>query len=581
MSEKYYIGLTSCYHDSSLALVNEKGEIVFAEASERYLQNKRALSTPADNYFFVQKVLKKYPMSDYEIGYISKAFTNVFSYLSAHLAIYAIRNYIGLVKWVGRKIRKQDGDTYASALDFQYSPHFALRTNAGTTIRHLLNKKFNLPYKGIANFDHHLCHAYHGYFTAPCTNATILVIDGYGDEYSSYSIYKADKQQITRVFRNKTRISLGDFYGELTLLCGFDAVAGEQWKVMGMAPYGKKCNELYADFEKWIYTEGIELKTRSSQFHIEFRKKIKEKAYGELSREDLAFTGQFFYEEIIKQLTNAIYLKWPSTNLVMAGGCILNSASNGKIHIDSPFKNVFVPSAPADDGCAIGAALLSFHENNPNKNIPYDQQDPYLGFDINEEEILFFAKYSGYAYEKTDYQNLYKTVAQEIQSGKIIAWVQGRAEFGPRALGNRSILANPSLADMKDKINANVKFREEFRPFAPSILEEKANDYFENYHPTPYMERVLNIKENKRAELKAVNHVDNTGRLQTVTKADNEHFYNLINEFFKLTNIPVLLNTSFNVMGKPIVNSVNDMASVFATSGIDVLVINDYIFRKK
>ncbi|HWY37079.1 MAG TPA: carbamoyltransferase C-terminal domain-containing protein, partial [Bacteroidia bacterium] len=150
-----------------------------------------------------------------------------------------------------------------------------------------------------------------------------------------------------------------------------------------------------------------------------------------------------------------------------------------------------------------------------------------------------------------------------------------------RALGNRSILANPSLEGMKDKINARVKFREEFRPFAPSVLEEKAIEYFEDYHPTPYMERVLTIKENKRTQLKAVNHIDNTGRLQTVTKENNAHFYHLINEFYKLTDIPVLLNTSFNIMGKPIVNSVNDMAAVFATSGIDTLVINDHIFRKK
>jgi carbamoyltransferase len=426
-----------------------------------------------------------------------------------------------------------------------------------------------------------LCHAYHAYFTSPCKDAVILVIDGYGDEFSSYSVYKAEGQNIKQIFRNKTRISLGDFYGELTLLCGFDAVGGEQWKVMGMAPYGKKCEALYADFEKWIYTDGIELKTRSTQFHIEFRKQIKEKAYGELSREDLAFTGQLFYEEIVKQLINAIYLKWPHANLVFAGGCALNSAANGKIHVETPYKNVYIPSAPADDGCAIGAALLSFKKQNPKKSIPYNQHNPYLGFDIKEEEILFFAKYSGYSYKKSAYADLYTEVAKEIQSGKIIAWVQGRAEFGPRSLGNRSILANPSLADMKDKINANVKFREEFRPFAPSVLEEKANEYFENYHPTPYMERVLTIKENKRAELKAVNHIDNTGRLQTVSKKSNEHFYNLINEFYKLTNVPVLLNTSFNVMGKPIVNSVSDMAAVFATSGIDVLAINNYIFRKK
>ncbi|HWY38155.1 MAG TPA: carbamoyltransferase N-terminal domain-containing protein, partial [Bacteroidia bacterium] len=403
MPEKYYIGLTSCYHDSSLALVNEKGEVVFAEASERYLQNKRAISTAADNYFFVKKVLKEYPMSDYEIGYISTAFNSVFKHLTASLIVYTIRNYVRFTKWVGEKIRGQNGDTYASALDFQYSPHFALRTIAGTTIRHILNTKYDLLYKATEDFDHHLCHAYHGYFTSPCTSATIIVIDGYGDEFSSYSVYTAREQTITQVFRNKTRISLGDFYGELTWLCGFDAVGGEQWKVMGMAPYGKKREDLYADFNKWIYTNGIELKARRSQFHIEFRKKIKEKHYGELKREDLAFTGQLFYEEIVKQLINAIHLKWPNNNLIIAGGCALNSAGNGKIHTGTPFKNVYVPSAPADDGCAIGAALLSFKKHNPGKTIPYDQHNPYLGFDIKEEDIVMMAQFSGYDHEKAEY----------------------------------------------------------------------------------------------------------------------------------------------------------------------------------
>ena len=408
----------------------------------------------------------------------------------------------------------------------------------------------------------------------------VLVLDGTGDESSSCSLYKVENEKFDQILRSPPGASLGDFYANITRLCGFSNLKGEDWKVMGMAPYGKKNEELYNDLKKWICVEGTSLILKDKKQFLHIKEKKQKNDYAGLSRYDIAYTGQLLYEEMVSQLLNTIYKKWPHTNLVLTGGCALNSAYNGKIHKETPFKNVYISSAPGDDGCAIGSALLNFQKHNPGKSIPHNQHDPYLGFDINEEEILFFARYSGYSHEKTDYQNLYKTVAQEIQSGKIIAWVQGRAEFGPRALGNRSILANPSLPDMKDKINANVKFREEFRPFAPSILEEKANDYFENYHPTPYMERVLNIKENKRAELKAVNHVDNTGRLQTVTKADNEHFYNLINEFFKLTNIPVLLNTSFNVMGKPIVNSVNDMAAVFATSGIDILVINDHIFRK-
>lgn len=544
------------------------------------MQNKRSLSTPADNYFLVKKLLKQYPVSDYELGFITTGFDSLAKYLGGAFAIYTIRNFLNLSRWFAKNIRKQNGDEYITAVDFQFAPHFALRTIAATTLRNALVKTHHLPYKKLHNFDHHLCHAYHAYFTSPCKEATIFIIDGYGDEFSSYSVYTAKGQEIKQVFRNKNAASLGNFYGELTNLCGFDSHGGEQWKVMGLSPYGKKHEGLYKDFCKWIYTDGVELKEGIRNFHIEFRKKIKEKAYGEISREDLAFTGQSFYEEIVLQLANAIHKKWPNTNLVIAGGCGLNSAGNGKIHTGSPFKNVFIPSAPADDGCAVGAALLAFRKINPSKEIPHNQHNPYLGFEVRDEEIEFFVRYSGYKHQKLEYKDLYPVVAKEIQNGKIVGWVQGRAEFGPRALGNRSILANPSLDWMKDKINADVKFREEFRPFAPSVLEEKANEYFENYHPTPYMERVLSIKENKRKELVAVNHIDNTGRLQTVSKTENEHYYNLISEFYKLSGTPVLLNTSFNVMGKPIVNSANDMAAVFTNSGLDLMVINNYIFRK-
>jgi carbamoyltransferase len=579
--QKYYIGLATNFHDPTIALVDDEGRIVFAQATERYLQSKRGLSSACDPVFYVEEILKRYPVSDYEIANNWTYYSGLYKFMRSAGIVYTIKHYIKFTKWFIRFRKFKPENELAGSIDFAFTSHFSCVTIGGSTMRHLLTFNQDLTYKRISSFDHHLCHAYQAFYSSPFEDALVLVLDGTGDESSSYSLYDVKKREFTRLFRNGPGPSLGDFYGAITHLCGFSDLKAEEWKVMGMAPYGKKHDELYADLKKWIDLEGTSLIQKDKKQFLRLREKKLKNEYVGLTRYDIAYTGQLLYEEMVSQLLNAIYKKWPHKNLILTGGCALNSAYNGKIHVETPFKNVYIPSSPGDDGCAVGAALLNFKKHNPEKLIPYHQHNSYLGFEINEEEILFMANYSGYIYKKSDYTTLYSEVAKELQNGKIIAWVQGKAEFGPRALGNRSILANPSLADMKDKINANVKFREEFRPFAPSVLEEKANEYFKNYRPTPYMERVLTIKENKRGELKAVNHIDNTGRLQTVSKENNEHFYNLITEFYKLTNVPVLLNTSFNVMGKPIVNSVTDMAAVFATSGIDVLVINDYIFRKK
>lgn len=577
---KYYIGLSSGYHDPAIALVDADGKLIFAEATERFIQNKMGLSSAVDNLFFVEKLIRQYPMSDYEIAINWKAFEHLIRFPLLATWVYFLRKYIRIVKWIGR-ILKFDGDEFASVVNYQVASHYGTLTMAGAAFRFVQNIRYKLPYKTLNHFDHHLCHATYGYFTSPFREAIIFVLDGGGDNGKSCSVYKANEQSIKEVFRNRSRASLGDYYGYMTYLCGFNLIGGEEWKVMGMAPYGKKNDELYNDLKEWIYVSGFHLEPKNARKVFQIRNKIKENKYHGLTRYDIAFTAQLYYETLVTQMLNAIHLKWPGQNLILVGGCALNSAFNGKIHTSTPFKNVYIPSAPADDGCSAGAAFLNFKKHNPFKQIPYNQTDPYLGFNIGEEDILKMANYSGHSVTIMEYKDLYPYIAKELQSGKIVAWTQGKAEFGPRALGNRSILANPSLGEMKDKINATIKYREEFRPFAPAILEEQAPDYFEYYHPTPYMERVLKIKENKRSELKAVNHIDNTGRLQTVTKTGNLHFYNLINEFYKLTNVPVLLNTSFNVMGKPIVDSVSDMAAVFSTSGIDILVINKYVFQKR
>lgn len=224
---------------------------------------------------------------------------------------------------------------------------------------------------------------------------------------------------------------------------------------------------------------------------------------------------------------------------------------------------------------------MAYHKDNPDAKVTYDRmQSPYLGSEIKDEEIKGFIQFSGHTRYKHLPGEICRETAKHLAEGKLVGWVQGRSEFGPRALGNRSILADPRSKGMKDHINARVKFREEFRPFAPSILEEYGDEYFENYQQSPYMERTLCFRKEVMEKVPAVVHMDRTGRLQTVSKDMNAKYYELIDAFRCITGIPVLLNTSFNVMGKPIVHSFNDALMVFFNSGLDVLVVNDYLFEK-
>lgn len=578
-SNNIYIGLNASYHDPSIALVNGDGEIIYAQATERYTQNKRSLFTVADNFHFVEKIINSYQIDNYEIAINWQEHSSLLKKMYFLLLTLDSSKNTGIFNFLAKKVSGIEQPKLIHLFFFTRIANFSLRSFSGQTFRYLLNKKNELEQKKINSTNHHLCHAYHAYFSSNFDSSIILILDGSGDNGFSISIYEANQQDIKLIDKGSKGASLGSFYSSLTQFCGLSIFSGEEWKDMGMAPYGELNKELYEDFKSWLYIDEINVKNRGRK-HIYIEEKINKKKYTNLTVKDIAYTGQLFFEELTIELIKNLYKKLPHQNLIISGGCALNSACIGKLHVSTPYKNIFVPSAPADDGGAIGAALQLFKNNNPNKNIPNNQCNPYLGKEIKKEELDYLIKFSGYKHKEYNYNELYKVIAKELSEGKIIGWAQGKAEFGPRALGNRSILANPSLADMKDRINANVKFREEYRPFAPSILEEYAIDYFENYYPTPYMERVLTIKQEKRESLKAVNHIDNTGRLQTVSKTLNPHFHNLISEFNAITNIPVILNTSFNVMGKPIVDSVTDMAAVFATSGLDILVINNSVFYK-
>jgi carbamoyltransferase len=301
---------------------------------------------------------------------------------------------------------------------------------------------------------------------------------------------------------------------------------------------------------------------------------------GAMAAADLAFTTQYFYSEVMDALLSSFHAMGVSENLVLVGGCALNSSYNGQIVGRTGFKRLHVPSAPADDGNALGAALLAYRRDHPGEKPAATLRSPYLGSTISKRTLDNLVAFGGIAGMRYLPDALHEDAARLLADGKILGWIQGRAEFGPRALGNRSILADPRRESMKDAINSRVKFREDFRPFAPSILDEHGDDYFEAYQFSPYMERVLTVKEGARKKVPGIVHVDGTARLHSVRRDSNERFYDLIRAFYDRTGVPMLLNTSLNVMGKPIIHSLEDALGLFYTTGLDALVVEDYMIQK-
>jgi carbamoyltransferase len=352
--------------------------------------------------------------------------------------------------------------------------------------------------------------------------------------------------------------------------------------VMGLAPYGKKNQRAYDLMQRSLVVKGLRIESHPERAvaWTELVKFGRKPDAPSSDAADLAHTVQLFFSDIMSELLPRLYELRISDNLVLGGGCALNSSYNGQVLARTPFRHLHVNSAPADDGNSVGAALLAYQEDHPGERRPKVFQSPYLGSTMSEEVLDNVRRFNPTLRFSTWPNQISKKAAELIAGGAIIGWVQRRAEFGPRALGNRSILADPRPANMKDAINARVKFREEFRPLAPSILHEYGEEYFIDYQESPYMERTLLFREAVRDRVPAVVHVDGSGRLQTVKREWNERYYDLILEFHRITGVPIVLNTSFNVMGKPIVHSVEDAIGVFFTSGLDALIIDDCLIQK-
>jgi carbamoyltransferase len=560
-----------------MAIVDGSGQVLFAEASERRLRCKRAAGCAADSRAAVQHILSGNGTRPRYV--IAKSWSRLASQALGLLDLLGLTSHERLSKYSGSMTRYLvDRQTAMKALWLQHTSSklsggyaaAALGAPGRSKVSHL-------------NVSHHLAHAASGCYTSPFQRAACMVVDGHG-EWGSVSYFEYRDGQIRLIERVRGAVSLGSIYAFCTDLCGFSSEEGEEWKLMGLAPYGSLNPAIYATLRSVVEVTGLRLRyprgLSIQAWARSMRRWARPAGASPLAAADLAHTTQHFFSEVMSTLLTNLHARGISDNLVLAGGCALNSSFNGQIAGRSPFKQLHVPSAPADDGAALGAALVAYYRDHPSARPSPSFQSPYLGSSISQRSLQTLFELGRVPGLKHLPGTVHVAAARLLADGKLLGWIQGRAEFGPRALGNRSILADPRSPEMKERINARVKFRESFRPFAPSVLDEFGDEYFENYQPSRYMERTLTFRECARQKVPAVAHVNGTGRVQSVRREWNERFYDLIRAFHGISGVPILLNTSFNIMGQPIVHSLEDAIGLFYTTGLDALVIEDYLVEK-
>jgi carbamoyltransferase len=576
MLEKIFIGFANTVHDPAIAIINQEGRLLFAEGLERSLKNKRAWNASPDSIGMIELLIRKYGANKQVVAATSWSEQSL---RLGWLVKKMLKEEERLIPFLHSK-EEWSGRYYENRL-FQQSMYRA----PGNTQDLLINLEFRLLENGNTKpvkltFNHHLCHAATACYTSPFKEAICLVYDGLG-ESGSVACYHYKNEKLTLLTKSGrlNLASIGLFYQAVCKACLFDPLSGEEWKVMGLAAYGKFSDRYYKLLRPMLSVKN-NIFYRSNDYYNRLSKlfKLSEEFSSPKDAADLAFTAQMITEELTCELLKCIYIKYGIDNLILTGGCALNSSANGKILLKSGFKNLHIPMAPGDDGNAIGAAMLAWQKYNPNK-FSQITDTPYLGTEVSEEDLSRFTQHANISsYTCSSNHELADKVSDELKAGKITGWIQGKAEFGPRALGNRSILADCRDKNIKQRLNEQVKFREDFRPFAPAILHEEGSRYFLNYSYTPYMEKTLTFKN--LTDTPGVIHADKTGRVQSVTEQNNPLFYQLLKAYYLKTNVPVILNTSFNVMGRPVVHDMEDAFGVFMGSGMDVLVIGRTIFKK-
>jgi len=589
------LGISAFYHDSAACILID-GEIIAAVQEERFSRKKHDSNYPYNAVEFVLKFSNLKLSEVDQIVFFEKPFLKFERLLETYVA-FAPRGFVSFAKamplWIKEKL-------------FQ---------------KNFLFKKLqehDQKYKSDKNIffsEHHLSHAASAYFPSPFDEAVVLTADGVG-EWATTTVAVGKKNNLEIKKEIHFPHSLGLLYSAFTYYTGFKVNSGE-YKLMGLAPYGNpifedKIKELVdlkedgtfrLDQKYFNYATGLTM--TNEKFNNLFGQKPRNPQNENITQfhMDIAASIQKVTEEIMIKLARSIRDEYGIGNLCLAGGVALNCVANGKILKEKIFDNIWIQPAAGDAGGSLGAALALWHIDQGNKrtvNLIDDMQGSYLGAEYNQEEIERELKAIGANFEILKYEELIDRTAKYLSDEKAIGWFQGRMEFGPRALGARSILGDPRSDKMQKNLNLKVKYRESFRPFAPSVLREDLSDWFDMNVDSPYMLLVANINSNKkiemndaqknlfgidklnikRSDIPAVTHVDYSARVQTVTKNTNNRYYDLISKFKEKTGCPVIINTSFNVRGEPIVNTPTDAFNCFMGTDLDYLVIGDCILDK-
>ncbi len=589
------LGISAFYHDSAAALI-VNGKIVSAAQEERFSRVKHDARYPknAINFILTSNKLK---LNDVDfIVFFEKPFLKFERLLETYLA-FAPKGFksfsLSMPIWLREKL-------------FQKKFLFDKLKKHDENFKNINKIKFS---------EHHYSHAASAFFPSPFEEAIILTLDGVG-EWATSTLAIGKKNELNIIKEIHFPHSLGLLYSAFTYYTGFKVNSGE-YKVMGLAPYGKP---IYKDliFDKLVdmkedgsfkldmsffnYATGLTMTNK--KFSNLFGQPVRDSKKDKLTQfhMNIAASIQAVTEEIVIKLTRSAAKEYNINKLCLAGGVALNCVANGKIIKEKIFENVWVQPAAGDAGGSLGAALAFWHKElkKPRNEFKDQMKGSYLGPKFNDQEIKNSLNNLKAKFSKFDSKQLVEITAKELSQSKTVGWFQGSMEFGPRALGCRSVLADPRSEKMQKELNLKIKFRESFRPFAPSILREDLSEWFDFDSDSPYMLFVSEVKKNKQIEMKenekdlfgieklnikrsiipAITHVDYSARIQTVHKETNPKYYDLILEFKKITNCPILVNTSFNVRGEPIVCSIEDAFNCFMGTNLDILVIEDFILYK-
>ena len=590
------LGISAFYHDSAAALIKD-GKIVAAAQEERFSRIKHDQKYPfnAIKYILDEANLK---LNEVEhIVFFEKPFLKFERLLETYMA-FAPKGFksfsMSMPIWLREKL-------------FQKKFLFDKLKQHDENFNDISKIKFS---------EHHYSHAASAFYPSPFEEAIILTLDGVG-EWATTTVAIGKKNKLEMVKEIHFPHSLGLLYSAFTYYTGFKVNSGE-YKLMGLAPYGKPIfknlildnlldlkedGSFKLNMKYFNYTTGLTM--TNSNFSRLFGHAARDPNKDLLSQfhMDIASSIQAVTEEIVIKMTKDISTRYKIKNLCLAGGVALNCVANGKIKKEKVFNKIWIQPAAGDAGGSLGAALAYWHHelDKPRTDFEDQMKGSYLGPKFGSDQIEKELKLLKAKYQKYDVKEVIFLTAKELANEKTIGWFQGRMEFGPRALGGRSILADPRSAKMQKQLNLKIKFRESFRPFAPSILREDLSEWFELDTDSPYMLIVSEVKKEKqikmskedeklfgidklnikRSSIPAITHVDYSARIQTVHKETNSRYYDLLKEFKKNTNCPVLVNTSFNVRGEPIVCSVTDAFNCFMGTNLDMLVIEDFILFKE